>query len=167
LSGGHTNSSSQSQDSVFQLDKETGQWSELPGMITPRRDHGCLFVEFETSKGVLVTGGQGGDDEVLGSAEFFDLATQQWTMVSSLKVARTEHVMSLIYGVPTIIGGVNGDQFISSLEQFDKSGNSWNVPLRRDWRIINQVLTSPRYEHTVASIPASKMKTCMEEENLV
>ena len=36
-------------------------------------------------------------------------------------------------------GGVNGDQFISSLEQFDKSGNSWNVPLRRDWRIINQV----------------------------
>ena len=34
---------------------------------------------------------------------------------------------------------MNGDQFISSLEQFDKSGNSWNVPLRRDWRIINQV----------------------------
>ena len=39
-------------------------------------------------------------------------------------------------------GGVNGDQFISSLEQFDKSGNSWNVPLRRDWRIINQVTLS-------------------------
>ena len=73
-----------------------------------------------------MTGGQGADDEVLGSAEFFDLSTQQWTMViivilrftieevksesdkniqvSSLKVARTEHVMSLIYGVPTIIG---------------------------------------------------------------
>jgi len=82
-------------------------------------------------------------------------------------VARTEHVMSLIYGVPTIIGGVNGDQFISSLEQFDKSGNSWNVPLRRDWRIINQVLTSPRYEHTVASIPVSKMTTCSEDENLI
>ena len=28
-----------------------------------------------------VTGGQGADDEVLGSAEFFDLSTQQWTMV--------------------------------------------------------------------------------------
>ena len=28
-----------------------------------------------------MTGGQGADDEVLGSAEFFDLSTQQWTMV--------------------------------------------------------------------------------------
>ena len=28
-----------------------------------------------------VTGGQGENDEVLGSAEFFDLSTQQWTMV--------------------------------------------------------------------------------------
>ena len=27
--------------------------------------------------------------------------------VSSLKVARTEHVMSLIYGVPTIIGWIH------------------------------------------------------------
>ena len=64
-----------------------------------------------------MTGGQGEGDEVLGSAEFYDIATQQWTMVrcmkvsmkllpqvSSLKVPRTEHVMSLIYGVPTIIG---------------------------------------------------------------
>ena len=42
-----------------------------------------------------------------------------------MKVARTEHSMSLVYGLPTIIGGVNGDQFISSIEQFDKSGNRW------------------------------------------
>ena len=37
----------------------------------------CLFATAPPK----VTGGQGGDDEVLGSAEFFDLATQQWTMV--------------------------------------------------------------------------------------
>ena len=42
-------------------------------------------------------------------------------------------------------GGVNGDEFLSSMEQFDKSGSSWNIPLQRDWRIINHVLTSPRY----------------------
>ena len=37
-----------------------------------------------------------------------------------MQVARTEHTLSLVYGLPTIIGGVNGDQFISSIEQFDK-----------------------------------------------
>ena len=71
-----------------------------------------------------------------------------------MKVARTEHSMSLVYGLPTIVGGVNGDQFISSIEQFDKSGNSWNIPLQRDWRIVNTALTLPRYEHSVATVPA-------------
>ena len=42
-----------------------------------------------------------------------------------MKVARTEHTLSLVYGLPTIVGGVNGDQFIASVEQFDKSSNRW------------------------------------------
>ena len=33
-------------------------------MIESRRDHACLYVEFERSRGVLVTGGQGARDEV-------------------------------------------------------------------------------------------------------
>ena len=87
-----------------------------------------------------------------------------------MQVARTEHVISLVYGLPTVIGGVNGGQFISSMEQFDKSEKSIDAPFQREWNIINQVasgspqlllvlqvLTSPRYEHTVASIPASKV----------
>jgi len=167
ITGGHDNSSDASISTVLKLTKETGEWSEMSGMLTPRRDHACLYVELETSAGILVTGGLGENDEVLGSAEFYDVNSGEWTLVSSLKVARTEHAMSLVYGIPTIIGGVNGDQFISSMEQFDKSGNSWNIPLRRDWRIINHVLTSPRYEHTVASIPASKMRSCNQEENEV
>ena len=57
-------------------------------------------------------------------------------MVSVLIIIIITKIILIIINCP---GGVNGDQFISSLEQFDKSGNSWNVPLRRDWRIINQV----------------------------
>ena len=97
-----------------------------------------MWVEFESSAGVLVTGGLGAGDEVLSSAEFYDVNTEEWhqvtagntvhmtdtlTQVSSMKVARTEHTLSLVYGLPTIVGGVNGDQFISSVEQFDKSSN--------------------------------------------
>ena len=51
--------------------------------------------------------------------------TFQNNQVSSMKVARTEHTLSLVYGLPTIVGGVNGDQFIASVEQFDKSSNRW------------------------------------------
>jgi hypothetical protein len=32
----------------------------------------------------------------------------------------------------------------SNRPQFDKSSASWNVPLQRDWRIINHALNSPR-----------------------
>ena len=44
------------------------------------------------------------------------------------------------------------------MEQFDKSSSSWNVPLQRDWRVINHALNAPRYEMAVASIPISKVK---------
>ena len=104
ITGGHDNSSEASLSTVLMLTKETGEWSEVSRMLTPRRDHACLYVELETSAGILVTGGLGEDDEVLGSAEFYDVNTGEWTLVSSLKVARTEHVMSLVYGIPTIIG---------------------------------------------------------------
>ena len=36
---------------------------------------------------------------------------------------------------------------------------SWNIPLERDWRIVNTALTLPRYEHSVATVPASKVSS--------
>ena len=55
-------------------------------MLTARRDHACLYVELETSAGVLVTGGLGVDDEVLSSAEFYDINTQEWHQVRQFEV---------------------------------------------------------------------------------
>ena len=60
--------------------------------------------------------------------------------------------------VKFILLGLSGTQFLSSIEQFDKSSASWNVPLERDWRVINHALNTPRYEMTVASIPVSKIQ---------
>ena len=62
------------------------------------------LVELEDRKGMLVTGGLGEEDEVLASGEFYDVSTGEWSMVSSMVMARTEHVMSLVYGMPTVIG---------------------------------------------------------------
>ena len=41
---------------------------------------------------------------MLDSAEFYDVEKNEWTKVSGLKIPRTEHTMSLIYGIPTVIG---------------------------------------------------------------
>lgn len=106
LTGGHDNSSTESLDTVLRLSRETGGWEKAPSMLEPRRDHGCLFIELERTKGVLVTGGLGPNDVVLDSVEFYDIAKNEWSKVSSLKIPRTEHVMSLVYGIPTVIGRI-------------------------------------------------------------
>ena len=98
----------ESLDKVYELDPATNSWTELSVMLTARRDHACLFIQLESSAGILVTGGLGRDDEVLASAEFYDVESKQWQQVSGLKLARTEHSISLVAGLPTVIGGVNG-----------------------------------------------------------
>ena len=35
--------------------------------------------------------------QVLASAEFYDLDTQQWETVGSMQVTRTEHLITLVY----------------------------------------------------------------------
>ena len=103
LAGGQSNQSS-SLSLVLSLSKDQGEWTEEQSMHQPRRDHACLYVELEDRKGMLVTGGLGEEDEVLASGEFYDVSTGEWSMVSSMVMARTEHVMSLVYGMPTVIG---------------------------------------------------------------
>ena len=49
--------------------------------------------------------GLGVENEVLDSAEFYDIPHNKWTQISSLKIGRTEHAMGLVYGIPTVIGG--------------------------------------------------------------
>jgi len=160
LIGGHSNNSMAPLSSGYYMESDGNQWKELTSMIEARKDHACLYIELEDTNGILVTGGLGTDGQVLHSAEFYDLKAKKWTQVSSLKVGRTEHSMALNYGIPTVIGGLSGTEFLSSIEQFDKSSASWNVPLQRDWRIINHVLNSARYEMAVASIPVSRIGAC-------
>lgn len=104
LTGGHDNSSTASLATTLRLSTETGGWEEIKSMLEPRRDHACMFLELERKKGILVTGGLGDKDQVLDTAEFFNLETSEWTRVSALKIPRTEHTMNLVYGIPTVIG---------------------------------------------------------------
>ena len=77
--GGHNNQSTESLNIMLEMTKvgyiipkltnpssllQGGDWTFGPLMLESRRDHACLYVEFERSRGVLVTGGQGANDEV-------------------------------------------------------------------------------------------------------
>lgn len=103
--GGHSNSSATPLASGWVLDTDSDKWREMTAMTEARKDHACLYVELESTKGLLVTGGLGVDGQVLHSAEFYDIKAKKWSQVSSLKIGRTEHSMALIYGIPTAIGG--------------------------------------------------------------
>ena len=63
----------------------------------------------------FLLGGLGRDGNVLHSAEFYDIQDKKWSQVSSLKVGRTEHVMALVYGIPTVIGGKNS--FLTTMKR--------------------------------------------------
>ena len=55
--GGHAEDPEVPLGSGLVLDITEGKWTDIPAMNEARRDHACLYVEFEKNKGILVTGG--------------------------------------------------------------------------------------------------------------
>ena len=97
-------------------------------MLIKRKDHACAFVKIDEEKGVLVSGGVDAEDNLLDSVEFYSLESQQWTELSPLKRARTEHGMAMIGGLVTVIGGVKDTEFLDSVEVFDHTSAKDNSP---------------------------------------
>jgi hypothetical protein len=54
-------------------------------------------------------------------------------------VARTEHGLAVINGIPSVVGGVAATEFLASVEQLDDTNNR-DMPYQREWRISPQVL---------------------------
>ena len=55
--------------------------------------------------------------QVLASAEFYDLDTQQWETVGSMQVTRTEHVITLVYKAKDKDKGKDKDNYDKDLDQ--------------------------------------------------
>ena len=101
--------------------------------------------------------GAGIDSEhnLLDSVEFYSLESQEWTDLSPLKRARTEHGMAMIGGLVTVIGGVSKTEFLASIEVLDNSANSDENPLGHEWRVAAHSLAAPRYDFALAVAPVS------------
>ena len=55
-----------------------------------------------------------------------------------MTLARTEHGLAVINGIPTVVGGVAEDEFLASVEQLDSS-NDEDIAYQRQWRLVAQV----------------------------
>ena len=85
----------------------------------------------------------------------YSLENQEWTDLSPLKRARTEHGMAMIGGLVTVIGGVSKTEFLASIEVLDNSANSDENPLGHEWRVAAHSLAAPRYDFALAVAPVS------------
>jgi len=143
---------------------DTDAWTENPAMLLGRKDHACAFVKIDEEKGVLVSGGVDSEDNLLDSVEFYSLENQEWTDLSPLKRARTEHGMAMIGGLVTVIGGVSKTEFLASIEVLDNSANSDENPLGHEWRVAAHSLAAPRYDFALAVAPVSALN---QEERMM
>merc|ERR1711874_272051 len=123
--------------SMKTLDLETDEWRMQSQTLTvARKDHACVLTRLDDEEGILVTGGVDGDNKALASVEFFSIPKQEWVTLSDLTLARTEHGLAVINGIPTAVG---------SVEQLDSS-NDQDLAYQRQWRLVAQALSVPRYD---------------------
>ena len=80
---------------------------------------------------------------------------QEWITLSDMTLARTEHGLAVINGIPTVVGGVAEDEFLASVEQLDSS-NDQDIAYQRQWRLVAQVgLGTNRYHSQSIILPGS------------
>ena len=69
-----------------------------------------------------------------------------------LTVARTEHGLAVVNGIPTVVGGVASEEFLASVEQLDSS-NDQDIPYQREWRLVSQVTQRMLNEDPIEMFP--------------
>ena len=64
--------------------------------------------------------------------------------------------MASIAGLPTVVGGVSSNQFLSSIEVLDNSRDD-NAPLGLEWRIGAHTMATPRYDFALSAVPITQV----------
>jgi hypothetical protein len=107
------------------FDPALGAWKDVASMTTPRRYHTATLL---ANGRVLVTGGQRPDDpsSLAASAEIFNPATNVWTTVAPLSIARTTHTATLLAdGLVLIVGGATTAGIVGAVERYNPAQDTW------------------------------------------
>ena len=91
----------------------------------------------------------------LKSTEFYDISQRIWQKTKDLPVPLSSASMQLLSGLPTIVGGVNGNSFKQNAElyQYDLEKDEWRT-------LPNVQLRIPRSSAAVFQVPKELFPHC-------
>jgi serine/threonine-protein kinase PknK len=100
--GGRFLSADKNSAAFERFDPQSGTWTTLVDMPTPRGSYGATFID-----GRIVAVGGEEPTQVLGAVEMFDIADGKWTKLAPLPTPRHAEVVAAVGATVYCIGGAN------------------------------------------------------------
>ncbi|WP_297796671.1 kelch repeat-containing protein [Mycobacterium sp.] len=100
--GGRFLSADKNSAAFERFDPQTGSWTKLVDMPTPRGSYGATFID-----GRIVAVGGEEPTRVLGVAEMYDIAEGKWTTLPPLPTPRHAEAVATVANTVYCIGGAN------------------------------------------------------------
>jgi hypothetical protein len=145
---------------VEEYDPNTNEWTEVAAMNQVRSQETATLMG---NGNVLVTGGVNQinygppADSAVSSAEMYNLATNSWTALAPMALARERHTATLLPGGDVLVAG-GGDCGSGFCLEYGGSGNCCGAssaelydPSTNIWSFTDPVLSG--VEHTATLIP--------------
>ena len=100
--GGRFLSADKNSAAFERFDPESGEWTKLVDMPTPRGSYGAAFID-----GRIVAVGGEEPTRVLATAEMYDIADGKWTALTPMPTPRHGEVVAAVGDTVYCIGGAN------------------------------------------------------------
>ena len=125
--GGYTSSEGgRFLDCLFKYDpRESAEWKCMTPMIYNR----CYISTTVYESQIYAFGGRASGDVPgrLKTAEVYDPETNKWTEIQPMKHERSDCASVVLDGCIYVIGGFDGENYLSSIEKYDPSTGSWSI----------------------------------------
>lgn len=111
------------QSVVRLVDPGTGRWRVVAPLPEPRVDHCSAFIA-----GTLYTiGGCDAEYKPIRTVHRYDVVADTWTECAPLNEARSGACCGALGGGIVVAGGWSGSSYLSSIEFYDPSTNTWEI----------------------------------------
>ncbi|WAC94176.1 serine/threonine-protein kinase [Mycobacterium sp. Aquia_213] len=100
--GGRFLSSDKNSAALERFDPQSGQWTKLVGMPTPRGSYGATYIDGR----ILAVGGEE-PTRVLNVVEMYDIAEGKWSTLPPMPTPRHAEVVATVGNTVYVIGGAN------------------------------------------------------------
>jgi serine/threonine-protein kinase PknK len=100
--GGRFLSSDKNSAALERFDPQSGQWTKLVGMPTPRGSYGATYIDGR----ILAVGGEE-PTRVLNVVEMYDISEAKWSTLPPMPTPRHAEVVATVGNTVYVIGGAN------------------------------------------------------------